>query len=335
MKLSNQKLCDSKKIKEIINSTLKIYGLIDEIDLSKLTFSILGEQFIKFNEKQERRGRNIDGYNEIRIKRKNPFEIYLTDQLIDRTADQGLFYSFKKPEHVEEILNTNKIHMSSLSQLKHNDPLEYYELLSIINPFHLKVNERNKENIFIFCFTKDFRNADFWKTYGKNNDSNKVENIAIGFRFKKKEGLNSVANAIGFHDVIYNYNNRFDFIKEIQYKLHNELNKTLCIDPTNLFARFFKRQKFSWENETRLCIDLSQDIPLQNLNKLMTGFYPQSIINHVDIQENKSIKIHLDNPFFNLEISELICGEELCNTKFQRINENALTKNIKTWKYKL
>jgi len=320
------------EILSIINQSIKEYNLEDKIKINAEDIGINAD-CIKIKDKRIFQGKNKDGFLVTKINADRTFENFFEHRSKDRQNDQGILYSFKKQEFVPELIKKEQMHLRSLNEQLYNDPLEYCDLINITNPLVMHIDKDNdKGKIFIYCFTKDFRNKIMWKKYGTNKANNKIENIAIGFRYHKKidsAGLNKI---IELRDVIYNIGNEFDFIRDIQLKLYYRFKRTLFIDSSQYFARFFKREKYSYEDEVRLCIDYNQYENLRELNKFYPGCFEYDF-EKIILKEENNILIPLNNEFFYIEICELICGKDIEDSQYEYLSALAKEKEILIWKY--
>lgn len=316
------------EIIKIISETISEHNLSKLIDIDNIEIKIVNN-YIVFNGKYELAGKDETGVLEMKYIWDKTFTNYFKLKSRDRQNDQGIIYSFKKSQHVKEIIETKKLYLPSLNVLLQNDPLEYLDFINITNPFGNNTEFDKKDNIFIYCFTKDFRKGEFWNNYGINKKNNKVENIAVGFRFHKKTNLKKLSNTIELRDVIYNLNNEFDFIRELQTKLFYKFKKILYIDSCEYFARYFKREKYNWENEIRLCVDYNQYEFLQKHSIIPFEYEFENLFERKD----KYIYVPMDNELFSIEICELICGKDISDFEYESLSKIAKERNILIWKY--
>jgi hypothetical protein len=326
-------------IYETVKKILKTYNLDDIIKISEDDISMdeiikkdgyTKEYIVIINDERIRKENAI-----IEIRRKNIFGNYFDSLSVRRENDKGIFYHFIKYDYLNTTILKNKIRLNSLSSLLEKDPLEYSDLKNIVRPqrIWLAGEKETKDNIFIFCFMKDFRNRKFWKTYGTNKDNNKVENIAIGFRFKNFCDFNNTykyLQPIKLRDVIYNLNNSFDFMREIQATLKIKFNVHFQFDNINEFAGLFKREKYKWEDEVRLLFDYGRFKLINDVNKKI-GLKPLKINGFK--KNDDFTNFRLKNSIFELEIVEFICGKDIEEKKYKELEQKAKEKNINIWKY--
>jgi hypothetical protein len=320
-------MSEEKKVVEIINSIIEKYKLSDLIKIThdeiKINYASKTIELKKHN-KLCSQGPNI--INPIR-----KFETYFNNLSICRKNDKNLFYSFKNFDVAVSTLKEG-IQLTHLPYYFNDDPLELYEFIDIVRAEPEKFKE-DKDKIYIFCFTKDYRKEQMWNKYGKNS-------VVIGFRFNKFQTDLDLSNIVEFRDVIYNVDNKYDFIREIQIVLKEQFGKTLIIDSFYNIARFFKRGKYAFEDEVRLCFDFNQ----YNLKQIFSNLiYPEMFkLNEFDLaktfiegndEERKYLFTKLKNPIFEIQIEELICGKELDDERYEDIKKLGEEKGIKNiWK---
>lgn len=324
---------NERNILKIINHVIYKYNLHELINIEDKKIEV-SNSGIKISDKRISHGLTKDGINIRKTIRDTTFHDFFQNYSKDRQNDKGVFYSFKEPRYALEILEEEKLYLPYLSKHLENDPLEYYELLSITSPHKSVFDRQNiKDNIFIHCFTKDFRNNKFWSTYGTNKETNKKENVAIGFKFTKYIEFEKLINIIEFRDVIYNDKNRFDFIKEIQFRLYSDFGRILKIDSEFDLARFFKREKYRWEDEVRLCIDLYKlDFIKEKYKQIFPEFFNYNV-ESIYTKKNNALFVQMSNEFFKFEVCELICGIDISQPDFTKLQRIANIRNIPIWKY--
>lgn len=262
------------------------------------------------------------------------FERYLKSHLIDRKSDKGQFYHLLKYEYALSTLKNQEIQFSALSYLFNNDYSEHIEFdkrHSIRFDNNPKTIEREKDEIFVFCLSENFRNEKSWELYGQNENG-----IALGIRFKEQ----NLCAGYDFKNVFYDKGYDFDFINEIQYFFNKEFNKELLISGASLFSKFYKRAKYSWENEVRLCIDFT----LFNNTKEFFSFCNTNIPDSINfekicpiqidtINNRKYLKLPFKNSLFEMEITEVICGKDITDEQIIEL-EKVTQNNALIWKRK-
>ena len=247
----------------------------------------------------------------------------LFDDIIkrDRKYDYGQFYHFKPFNRAYNIIHDGKIQLTALSNHSDKDLVEYSEFLNrychnpLLNDQHI---DDAKKDIYIFCFTKHFRNERFWEEYAKE-----LTGICLVFRFTNfKELLNPLYCLV---DVAYDNENIFDFINHIQDEIFDKFGKHIFIGADRSFARHFKRARYSWESEIRMIFDFHENEKLLNSQFSVNGINLNNYIKkEIDNKTNRRyIRLPFKNPFFELKIDEIICGKEVTDTKLKEIKRIA------------
>ncbi|WPV01648.1 hypothetical protein SNE26_07660 [Mucilaginibacter sp. cycad4] len=300
---------EQQEIAEIINSNIKSA----EFDFK---FDEVKPSDIRFHNKYD--VKNVLVFEE----GKNPITQIFDKLSKNRVGDYGRFHHFKSAHIALDIIKNQSIQVSSLFSNDSNDFAEYTEFYKRIGLFHPLVPEDfqkkafnnninpkdtrpsdvERNHIFVLCFTQDNHNEKFWKNY-----ANEDHGVAIGFRFSNfnNEGL----RLFDFRDVFYDRGYSFDFYNAIEYQLR-KYNKMFFSDGVDRFSKFYKRARYNWENETRLCFHY--DAPnMVGLNGFLDRTFP---IQTDSKSGRKFIDLPLtgnsvENPFFELEIVEVVCGK--------------------------
>lgn len=241
-----------------------------------------------------------------------------------RLNDKGQFFHFfSNPKWVfNDLLRKKTIQATSLSSLSSNDFTEYIEFFKRINSKYIfeKTFEKDKQNRYVLCFTKNWRNERFWEEYA---DSHK--GVCVGFRFIKK---NNELNGVHFRDVYYDSGYDFEFINELRYEFIKTFGKELFLYGGSRFANFYKRDKFKWEDETRLLIDTNV-----NDNSVFSNKLDDIGKKHSDKGRNY-FEFNVNNMLFKLEVSEIIVGKN-SNINIDKLKTNDLYKTINIWKNRI
>lgn len=259
----------------------------------------------------------------------NPLFHHLRNLIISRKFSTDPFYHFKSFDRAMEILGDNKIPASNLSSNSENDFSEYSEFFRRIGAFEpfttahpieegFNFNKDGKskidewrDDIFILCFTNDFRNPKFWQEYVNN-----YEGVCLKFNFKFKKHLDSWK--FDFRNIFYDTGYDLDFINEISHMLR--INHQLVVNPTGFtkFSLHYKRLKYQWENETRLSFNYSQYKELGNI--FNTNIDAKNI-------NRKYILLPKSNQFFDWEISEVICGYRITDDQITELKNIGIKHN--------
>lgn len=274
------------------------------------------------------------------------YQIGFNDKLADlltkkltksRLYDFGTFYHFKNYDRAVQIIQDKEIQLTALNSHITNDSAEYSEFIRRYSHDPVFDNDFIKtarENVFIFCFTKHFRNERFWNEYAKNNSG-----LCIGFRFE--EINENTAELFSLVDVIYDDGYNFDFINDIQRELLHRFDKYLLIGGLNRFAKYYKRKRYSWESETRLIFDFNENNKLQKLlngdSILGGGKMPElDLTNYLQINQESNrrfVKIKFNNTFFKLKVTELIMGSNVTSTQKDELSE-LVDDDVHLWQVK-
>jgi hypothetical protein len=240
----------------------------------------------------------------------------------NRYEDYGQFHHFKSSSIALDIIKNREIQVSSLFSNDKNDFAEYTEFYKRIGMFHPlvatdfqrkafenKINPKDvrpsdieRDHIFVLCLTQDNHNERFWRNYASDDHG-----VAIGFRFWDFEDEGK--KLYDFRDVFYDRGYSFDFYNAIDYELRR-YNKMLFASGVDRFAKFYKRSKYNWENETRLCFHYDAPESL-GLNKYLDKAFPIQTDEkmgrrYINLPFAGNEKV---NPFFQLAITELVCGK--------------------------
>jgi len=269
---------------------------------------------------------------------------------IDRIKDEGTFYWFKPFERAVEILKEQRLHLLSLEKQDSNDHTEALEFLQryVYFPYSDRsldttISNNSKSHASgIACFTKNFRDQQFWSNYAKANTG-----VALGIRFNfKNDPLFKGHQPFILRDVYYDTGYDLDFLNELRYLTFKKFNVVLSIIPSEGFdlglrwmRYYYKRDKYRWENETRLSFDIIKYLTINVLFKEQDGIEFQDRMETHGIESHfadKSrpdflMKVAFDNPFFQVKVDEVICGANVCDKHVEELKE--LTKGeVHVWR---
>lgn len=317
---------DKPKISEIINKHLKKSPFKDEIKVS--------ENDIDFHNNRKYihwqvalKGSQLD----YEVVDNNKFAELLNRKLkIDRKQDKGTFYHFSCYNIAQKMLTKKEIQLSSLTSQFSNDSAELIEFIHR----YLNATYPNPQslldissNIFVFCFTRHFRNEKFWSDY-----ANEDTGICLGFRLKD---INlELAHLFDFVDIFYDDGYSFDFINDIQRELDFYYEKKLFIGGLNRFARNYKRQRYAWESETRLIFDIDENKRLLDFYEQMRCCEPKhDLMRYFKIikdDDREYIQLNFINEFFTLELDEVIFGKKVSQSQIDEI-EAFVNEDVHCW----
>lgn len=298
---------------------------------------------------------------QIGIIKENEFNLHISDKLIhigtnwdknpiyklfyylakNRYKDEGQFYHFfAKPEWVfskskpnfqknrkstikQNLINNNTIQATSLHSLSSNDHTEYSEFFKRIDVKYImdKNFDADKKNKYVFCFTKNWRTERFWREYADD-----YKGVCVGFRFivkKNSPQFNETGiDGILIRDVYYDSGYDFEFINKLRYEFLKHFNKELFLSGSSRFALFYKREKFKWEDETRLLINTSVSNKIFKNNLVgKEEFYGEND------QKRFFFNLNTDNCLFKLEITEIIIGKN-ADLDITELKNVCFSKNI-------
>lgn len=252
---------------------------------------------------------------------------------VDRLNDKGIFYWFKPFQRAVEILQESRLHLLSLEKQDlndHSEALEFvqrYEYLPYARSY--SGSGFSEKNQFAFggvaCFTRNFRNQQFWDDYAKSDAG-----VALGIRFIfKNDPLFQGFQPFVLKDIFYDTGYDLDFLNELRYLAYKKFNVVLSTIPRSLrwMCYYYKRDKYRWENETRLSFNLDEYGNIcgllmkkdrRNFIDRMEGHKIES--HYFDESRPKFLtKVHFDNPFFKIEVSEIICGANVTDKQIDEL----------------
>ena len=231
----------------------------------------------------------------------DPLEKIFAKCAADRRYDCRKFYHFKCVEWAIDILKTGMVQLTALYYHAENDNAEYSEFFQRTGHTYPlitgNVNELKKKS-FVLCLSKSASREKFWNQYAKQD-----RGVCLGLRYHV--GKMELQDCVDFRDVSYGTGYPFDFIKQIRDRFVCEFGKPPFIDGILKFARFYKRAKYSWEDESRISFDYNYDT-----SSLLTRAFPiQKVVENGKIREY--LKVPLRNDYFTLEVDEIICGKHV------------------------
>ena len=127
-------------------------------------------------------------------------------------------------------------------------------------------------------------------------------------------GEKELKRCVEFRDVTYDTGYLFDFINEIHYWFIREFEKQPFIEGVLKFARFYKRAKYSWEDESRISFGYNCD----TYPSICRAFPIQKDMDNGKITR-EYIKVPLRNDYFTLEVDEIICGKHVDSADQSRL----------------
>ena len=251
----------------------------------------------------------------------DPLEKIFAKCATDRRLDCRKFYHFKCVEWAIDILKTGMVQLTALYYHAENDNAEYSEFFQRTGHTYPlitgNVNELKKKS-FVLCLSKSASRGKFWNQYAKQD-----RGVCLGLRYHV--GKMELQDCVDFRDVSYGTGYPFDFIKQIRDRFVCEFGKPPFIDGILKFARFYKRAKYSWEDESRISFDYNYDT-----SSLLTRAFPiQKVVENGKIREY--IDAPLRNDYFTLSVDEIICGRRVCRADRSRLLSASSLREDKVW----
>lgn len=253
----------------------------------------------------------------------------------ERKQDFGHFYAFKKIEHGLEIITGQKLKLFSLNDQSDNDFAEltefyhrYTSISELSSSFQANLHKKSRGEIFIFCFTKSFRNEKFWKEYTAGSSG-----ICIGFKFNSfGRTVENPSYEYEFRDIFYDNGYSFDFLNEIQAKVWRRLSVIYQIQPiyTTWFPHFYKRKKYAWEDESRISINKASFTSYENHN----GKIIENCLIQIQETQNKKsfIELPFQNQYFSVSVKEVIVGKAVPEETFVHIQRLGQQFGFDVWR---
>lgn len=325
----NMKIKDLKEVADIINKVIDATpNLKGKISVQQEDFSYQDGtgKFIYWKEDRTEQGNSV----ELKLNANDKFKSYFENVAPSRKFDYGQFYHMLKFDYAIKTLQNKEIQLSALSYLWENDPVEQTEFLRRHGFLKNIVNDKIEEiknKVFIFCFSDSFRSEEAWKLYGQNDMG-----VALGFRFVEFD--QNYTDLYQLKDVVYDSGYDFDFINEIQFRLKKKFGRQLLFSGLSNLSKFYKRSKYAWERETRLCFDYQANEDYSEIYNQKGLTFPDEInLNKFfPIQCDESgryfIKVPFNNRLFKLKILEIICGKNITNEQIKQLKSLVDTDTI-------
>ncbi len=230
----------------------------------------------------------------------NPLKSYLRNLIPDLSSNNNQsFYRYFKPKQLNLLLKTKKIQMSSMRSNAKNDSLEYIgyfkTLGSNVNP---SVIDDAQNSTYILCFSDSHDDKKIWKEYVNNTG------VCIECVITPKEP--SKRRFWEFRSVYYGVGTEFSTLTDIITQFKNMHNIDIVF-PTHKFAQFYKRDSYSWERESRICIqEESLSIVKDEYEEIFKELVRKSEMHQWG--ERRYIDVPLRNSMFDIEIKKVYLG---------------------------
>jgi len=237
----------------------------------------------------------------------NPVYKTLEERIPSRKNSGSRFYHYKSTEIAKQILQFQTIQASTASSNLENDFTEFAEFFrrtgavypfTSDNPieknstFDAKGN-RNidnwKENIFLLCFTDDFKDDRFWIEY-----SGPWNQVCLEFEFTFPSDPED--HKFNFRNVSYDKGYDYDFALELNERLRKSLQIEFSPNGWTAFATHYKRAKYAWERETRLSFYYDNFTSLEAIYPAQTS------------GARRFISIDANSRLIKWKITNIICG---------------------------
>jgi hypothetical protein len=311
-------------VNNVINATPHLKGQVS-VTYQDFSYSDVNGKYIFWAEDKISNGNST----ELKLNAKDKFKPYFEGIARSRKLDHGQFYHMLKFDYALSTLTNKEIQLSALSYLWDNDPAEHTEFIRRHGYFKNLVDEQieeKKNKVFIFCFSDSFRNEDAWKLYGQNETG-----VALGFRFTKYSDNPAHTDLYQLKDVAYDGGYDFDFINEIQFILKKKFGKLLFFGGVSTLSNFYKRAKYKWEREVRLCFDYQVNEDFKEVFIKGNLAFPDEINlekyftkHHDTTNDRHFIKVPFENNrLFTLKVSEIICGKNITETQLNQLKAQA------------
>lgn len=264
----------------------------------------------------------------------------------DRSRTTRLLNHYKCPQIAKAILESGCFHASHLPAHSANDSEEYYHYLRQVGhplvtgrPIHPKTLrhyphgmstvEQMRDEVYILCFTEDEFNPFFWREYA-------CKSSGVRFRLRyTPTGANQTDETAPFplfhlRKMFYDFesNDRMSFIDRMNDEvIINTMGDELLLNQVYLFSTFYKRYGYTIENETRLSFDLSY-LRARNSYPYDIDICEDGSRNYIEIPiENQVVPVFNQLPF-DIELVEVICGQNMSGADFDELHQIVNTKYI-------
>jgi hypothetical protein len=290
-----------RKISEIVNQNIQEFTANDEsIKFQCSDFSVSEDVKLHY---LSRSGSGIEKFSKIFNAKAESM----------KDVDSHSYFHYKKFEFAYDFIDKEYITLSALSNYKDSDIKEYEHFFEIVNIGTSKSYiEEKKDGFYIFCLTEDSKTERFWEEYADYYKGLCIE-MEITDEDKSKSEL------FDLRKVCYDNGLGFHFFAQMQKELLDKTGKYLVIDGIAKFGAFYKREKYNWENETRL---------FMNWNWYEKQL-KDSKIEYMPRTTKKFLKVPFDNDLFIIKVKSITIGKHLMPYQKEKIKELADKKGIK------
>lgn len=221
-----------------------------------------------------------------------------------RQEDQARFYHFLKYDYALKSVEEKALQFTAMKYFEANDHAEYSEFLRRCSYSKDGIDD-DKRRIFVLCLTSESEIERFWTEYADDD-----KGVCLCLRLSKVDV--NTAEFWDLRDVVYDDGQRFSFIKSIRDAFRQEFDRELIIEGVDKFARFYKRQKYDWETETRITFDY-------RLHQHLVNVFPIEESKNAQGQVREFIDVPFDNQFYTLTLEEIICGSNVSDQKMENL----------------
>jgi hypothetical protein len=237
------------------------------------------------------------------------FDVFNGKAPAQKLIPQSLFH-YKRFDLAGKFIENDYVTASALSnftdETKKEDVKEYEHFFKTVNIGTDQSSiDKQKDDLFIFCLTDNNCTERFWDEY-----ANKGKGLCLELEITYKPGnIWYDLNRICYDN---DDENKFQFFADMQKKIHETFDKYLSINGLAKFGALYKRNRFAWEQETRLLIHKDN-----------------GIFKITETDNKKYMIIPFNNQLFSIKIKSVTLGNNLSNNQRKEIENLLKEKNIK------
>ena len=221
----------------------------------------------------------------------------------DRRQEQVRFYHFLKYCYALRSVEKKALQFTAMKYFKNNDQAEYSEFLRRCGYPKDGIDDA-KRKLFVLCLTSKSEIERFWDEYADRD-----KGVCLCLRLSRFNV--NTSEYWDLRDVVYDDGQRFSFIRSIRDAFCREFDRGLIIDGVDKFARFYKRQMYDWETETRITFDY-------RLHKCLVNVFPIKEMKNAQGQVIREfIVVPFENQFYTLTLDEIICGSNVSDQEME------------------
>lgn len=254
----------------------------------------------------------------VQLKPESEFIRYLNALPKDRITNNGSFFRFiEDADRLTEILTTKKFRIYNLNAQEDNDFAEYTEMYRRLGHDTNERIEEARRDTYILCLAKEMHNERMWCEYTKNH--------GVSFRVKIHKKATQPLQW-SFKDIYYDSGYDLDFYQEARFRVQR-FAQYLMIPQISGLCHFYKRDKYRWENESRISI---KDIPGGILphNAIFANACHNHFEMHKGANDHNYILADLDNVLFEMRIEEVYFERNIDPQKYAALASACLASGI-------